>query len=113
VLGRFFTAQFIERADPDYASVRRTLLSLDPAGYIGCCAAVRDLDLRASLGRIRAPTLVFAGTYDESTPPEKGRAIAAAVPGAEYCELPCAHIPFHEQTAVFVARVLDFLGGNR
>jgi 3-oxoadipate enol-lactonase len=113
VLGRFFTARFIEQADAAYASVRRTLLSLDPEGYIGCCAAVRDLDLRATLGRIRAPTLVFAGTYDESTPPEKGRAIAAAVPGGEYCELPCAHIPFHEQTTAFVVRSLAFLGGTQ
>ena len=109
VLGRFFTPRFIARADAAYASVRRTLLSLDPEGYIGCCAAVRDLDLRDSLARITAPTLVFAGSNDESTPPEKGREIAAAVRGAEYCELPCAHIPFHEQTSAFVARLLAFL----
>jgi 3-oxoadipate enol-lactonase/4-carboxymuconolactone decarboxylase len=109
VLARFFTKRFIARGDASFASVRRTLLSLDAAGYMACCAAVRDLDLRASLGRVRAPTLVFAGCRDESTPPEKGREIAGAIPGAEYCELDCTHIPFHEQGSAFVARMLDFL----
>lgn len=109
VLGRFFTPEFAARGDASFATVRRTLLALDPLGYIGCCAAVRDCDLDPHLAAIGAPTLVFAGRRDQSTPPDKGRAIAAAVPGAGYCEFDCAHIPFHEVGSAFVARLVGFL----
>src|SRR5262249_51313536 len=48
VLGRFFSPETLARSA--YAeSVRRVLLKTDPAGYAGCCAALRDSDLRPSL----------------------------------------------------------------
>src|SRR5690606_7269977 len=34
VLGRFFTPGFVARADERFHSVRRTLLQVDPVGYI-------------------------------------------------------------------------------
>ncbi|MFA7666939.1 MAG: alpha/beta fold hydrolase, partial [Burkholderiaceae bacterium] len=57
-LSRFFTAGFVTRADERFHTVRRSLLQTDPAGYIGCCAAIRDMDLRPELARITAPVLV-------------------------------------------------------
>jgi 3-oxoadipate enol-lactonase len=88
VLGRFFTPAFVARADEHYHSVRRSLLQVDPAGYIGCCAAIRDMDLRPALARIGAPVLVITGSQDQSTPPEMGEAIAAGVRDARLVQLP-------------------------
>src|ERR1700691_30805 len=44
------------------------LSGVDPAGYLGCCAAIRDFDSRDSLSKIRIPTLVIVGNRDVSTP---------------------------------------------
>lgn len=102
VLGRFFTAGFVARADERYHSVRTVLLQVDPEGYIGCCAALRDMDLRPLLPGITAPTLVITCRDDPSTPAAMGEAIATAIPGAQRVELSFAHIPFVEIPQRFV-----------
>lgn len=108
-MGRFFTPAFVSAADERYATARRTLLDVDPVGYTGCCAAIRDLDLRPALPGIAAPTLVIGGALDQATPPSQGRAIAEAIRGAAYVELPCAHIPTLESPAAFVEALAGFL----
>ena len=54
VLQRWFTARYLARGDESLAGIRAALLAVDPAGYTGCCAAIRDMDLRECLGAIRA-----------------------------------------------------------
>jgi len=112
VLQRFFTDGFRARHTPVLASVRSTLLGLDPVGYIGCCAAVRDANFEDSLGSITAPTLVLVGDHDQSTPPDRGRAIAAAIRGAQLASLPVAHLTHPEQPAAFVDLAVPFLLGE-
>jgi 3-oxoadipate enol-lactonase/4-carboxymuconolactone decarboxylase len=112
VLQRFFTDGFRARQSPVLASVRSTLLRLDPVGYIGCCAAVRDANFDSGLDAITAPTLVLVGEHDQSTPPEKGRAIAAAIKGAQLASLPVAHLSHPEQPAAFVDLAVPFLLGE-
>jgi 3-oxoadipate enol-lactonase / 4-carboxymuconolactone decarboxylase len=109
VMGRFFTPEFVAAGGERYATARRTLLDVDPGGYAGCCAAIRDMDLRDALGRISAPTLVIGGARDQATPPEQGRALANAIPGAVYAELVAAHLPTLEVPAAFVDAVAGFL----
>jgi 3-oxoadipate enol-lactonase/4-carboxymuconolactone decarboxylase len=109
VLQRFFTDAFRRRDDAVLASVRSTLLALDPVGYLGCCAAIRDCAYDADLPAITVPTFVLVGEHDQSTPPEKGRAIAAAIPGARVASLPTAHLPHPEQPAAFVDLAVPFL----
>jgi 3-oxoadipate enol-lactonase/4-carboxymuconolactone decarboxylase len=67
------------------------------------------MDQRADLAKITTPTLVIGGTHDGSTPPELGRAVAQAIPGAHYVELDAAHLSNWEQAAAFTAAVLSFL----
>ncbi|KAF0120538.1 MAG: 3-oxoadipate enol-lactonase, partial [Xanthobacteraceae bacterium] len=74
-----------------------------------CSAAIRDMDQRESIRSIRLPTLVIAGTHDGSTPPEKGRDIAAAIAGARYVELDAAHLSNIEQPEAFTTAVMGFL----
>lgn len=112
VIGRWFTPAYLARDTEHCATVRQTLLSMDPVGYAGCCAAIRDMAIEAALPGIRVPTLVIAGTVDPSTPPEKGRQIAQAIPHARYLELPAAHFSHSEQPARWADWVVRFLLGN-
>lgn len=53
---------------------------------------VRDpFDNLQSLRDYRGPMLVLHGTADRIVPIAEGRALAAAVPGAEFHEMPCGH----------------------
>lgn len=53
---------------------------------------VRDqFDNLRALKDYRGPMLVVHGTHDDIIPVSHGRALAAAVPGAEFYEAPCAH----------------------
>jgi 3-oxoadipate enol-lactonase/4-carboxymuconolactone decarboxylase len=113
VLGRFFTARFRARGTAHLHSVAQTVLALDPVGYAGCCAAVRDHDLLATLPAITVPTTVVVGRHDLSTPPAMGEAIAAAIPGARLVELDCAHIPHSEDPPAFVAMLMAALEPQR
>jgi 3-oxoadipate enol-lactonase / 4-carboxymuconolactone decarboxylase len=109
VLARWFTTRFLERADENLASIRAAFVAVDPVGYVGCCAAIRDMDLAPHLGAIRAPTLVTTGAHDLASPKELGKGIAAAIPGARVVELPFAHIPVIEAPGLLAHTVLDFL----
>jgi pimeloyl-ACP methyl ester carboxylesterase len=50
--------------------------------------ALMDIDVRAILGSVRTPTLVLARRGDRVAPFEGSAAMAAAIPGAEFRELP-------------------------
>ncbi len=62
VLARWFSPALLEQPTPIIARLRATFERTSAAGYAASCAAVRDTDLRHSLGRIHAPALVIAGT---------------------------------------------------
>jgi 3-oxoadipate enol-lactonase len=73
-----------ERADrigEDLA--RRRSFAFHAAGYIAQLMAAMGHDVGARLGGIAAPTLVLHGMEDRMVPPDNGRALAAAIPGAE------------------------------
>lgn len=113
VVERWFTSRYRDAKNPAIEPVRRMLLETSAPGYAANCAAIRDADLRARLPLIRVPVLVIAGTHDPSTPPQLGRDIADAVPGARYVELDAAHLSNIEQAGAFNAAVLDFLTEGR
>jgi 3-oxoadipate enol-lactonase len=113
VVERWFTPAFRQSAPEVVAGVQRRIETTPPAGYAACCAALRDADERADLAAIRAPTLVISGRHDPATPPAEGQAIASAVAGARYAELPAAHLCNIESAAAFNAELLSFLSGER
>ncbi|MFF3482955.1 3-oxoadipate enol-lactonase [Streptomyces sp. NPDC002701] len=84
----------------------------DPDAYAACCDALAAFDLRASLPRIGAPTLLVAGREDPATPPAHLREIADAVPGAGLVEIPGAsHLaPAERPRAVLSALRAHFDG---
>ena len=65
VVERWFTEDY--RAEPTIVveRVRQMVLETPPEGYVACCAAIRDMDLRETIRGIRLPTLVIVGEQDE------------------------------------------------
>jgi 3-oxoadipate enol-lactonase len=110
VLERWFTPGFRAQGGDAIAPVRRMIEVTSPTGYIGCCAAIRDMDMRRTASLIAVPTLVIAGTADPATPVADGAALVAAVAGARLATLEAAHLSNIEQAAGFTRLVLDFLG---
>ena len=110
VMGRFFAAAVVAANAPPIASARRTLLSTDPIGYAGCCAAIRDMDQRSLLPKISTPTLVIGGDQDVGMPWfDHGGRLTESIAGAKAVRLPAAHISNLERPRAFSAALLDFL----
>jgi 3-oxoadipate enol-lactonase/4-carboxymuconolactone decarboxylase len=109
VLQRWFTERFIAHNDERYQTARATFIACDRDGYVGCCAAIRDMDLSGCAPRIRVPTLVVTGTHDLAAPKEHGQSIATNIPGAQQIELPSAHIPVVEMPGLYQHTLLGFL----
>ncbi|MEX2654099.1 MAG: 3-oxoadipate enol-lactonase [Acidimicrobiia bacterium] len=80
VVPRFVTADLGDRRPEAMELVWEMFDSVDPVGYIGCCAALRDADLTASLGDVDAPTLLIGGTEDVATPPQTMEKLADGIP---------------------------------
>jgi 3-oxoadipate enol-lactonase len=106
---RWFTAGFRARAPQAIARMKEMFLATDPAGYIACCEAVRDMDFTASNPHITNPVLVIVGKQDPATPPSAGEAIVKQIKGAKLVALDAAHISNIEQPQAYSDAVLNFL----
>ena len=110
VMARFFSPEVLAANPPAIASARRTLLATDPAGYAGCCAAIRDMDHRELLAKIEVPTLVISGDGDVGMPWDgHGAVLTNTIPGARAVRLPAAHLSNLERPRSFTRALLDFL----
>lgn len=106
---RWFSPGFQAR-DPETVHAFRSMIQSCPAGgYIGCCAALRDADLRDEIASIGCSTLVIASTDDASTPSEGLAFIRGRVPGAQMVTVNSRHLSNIECADEFTAAVLDFL----
>jgi 3-oxoadipate enol-lactonase/4-carboxymuconolactone decarboxylase len=110
VLARWFTPAFTVEAPQAVDRVRQRFLATDPRGYAACCAAIRDMDLRPSIGAITAPTLIIAGADDPSTPPAMAEDMRVRIPGAELVVLPrAAHLLNIERAEAVNRHLAGFL----
>jgi 3-oxoadipate enol-lactonase len=108
-IARWFTPQFIVRSSAAVASLKAMFERTPAAGYVSCCAANRDADLRDTVAGIRAPTLVITGRHDVATPAAQGDWLAHRVPGARCVELAAAHLSNLEAPDAFTALVADHI----
>lgn len=106
-MGRFLS----DAAAPAlFESVRRQLLGMDPQGYAGCGAAIRDMDLASRIPAIAAPTLVVTGTRDTSTPfAGHGEHLVQTIPGAAHVSLEAAHLAPLEAPKALAGALATFL----
>jgi 3-oxoadipate enol-lactonase len=110
---RWFTEPFRQREPETIEQFRQMVATNSRAGYLGCCAALRDGDLRDALPRISSPVLGIAGAQDMLTPPEALAFVRDQVKGATLLTLPCSHLSNVEMAAEFNDAVLTFLAGSR
>jgi 3-oxoadipate enol-lactonase len=109
---RWFTERYVA-AQPQVIEKMKQMFEATPVdGYIATCQALRDSDLRESIQRIRARTLVISGVHDLVTPPADGKFIASQIPGARYTELNASHLSSIEDSAAFSAAVLQFFSAK-
>lgn len=113
VLARWFSPPLLEAPTPIVTRMRATFEAVSAEGYAASCAAVRDMDQRHLVSRIRAPTLVIAGTEDFATPAADGRYVAEHIPNARYVELPAAHLSNVQAAPAFTQALLSFLTGRK
>ncbi|MGH2889365.1 MAG: alpha/beta fold hydrolase, partial [Solirubrobacteraceae bacterium] len=110
VVERWFTPAWARNQAESVARHREMIRSTAAEGYASCCDAIAELDLRAGLASVTAPTLVIAGAQDPSIPPAHGEAIAAAIPGARLVVLdPAAHLASVERADEVTALIAEHL----
>jgi class 3 adenylate cyclase len=84
-----------------------------PGGARALLRLYEELDARPALSSISAPTLVVHGRDDALVPAALGRAVADAIPGARYLELPGPHLPFAvDDGRAFAAAVEELVTGR-
>lgn len=109
VITRWFTPAFVASGAPGIAATREHFVANDPEGYIACCEAIRDMDLRPSLAAIKAPTLIVAGADDPATPVSMSEEMRVGIPGAELVVLPrAAHLIAVERPRALTTHLVSF-----
>ncbi len=106
---RWFTAAFIEKSPGVVESARQMIASTSPDGYAANCGAIRDMDQRETISRIRARTLVIAGLHDPVIPAADARYLVDTIPGAKLVELQASHLSNLEAPDEFTKSLLNFL----
>ena len=91
--------------------LRRMMAGAPPRSVVGAQRAMLvRRDWSAALASIAVPTLVVAGAEDAIIPVAEQRAMADAIPGAQWVEIPGAgHVAPFERPAAFNHAVTEFL----
>lgn len=106
---RWFTPEFATTSPEAMQPIVATLEATNPVGYAGCCAAIRDMDLRPVVHAVARPARVIGGAKDPSTPPSHSEALSEAIDGASLVMLDAAHLSNVEQPQAFIEAVLSHL----
>jgi len=107
---RFFLPETLAKQNPHVASTRSVFLGTDPIGYLGCCAALRDMNHGDLLKQIKVSTLVISGDHDVATPwAGHGERLAQGIPGSKAVHLAAAHLSNIERPHSFTGALLEFL----
>ena len=108
---RVFSPAYLASHPEAIEECKAVLLEIDPKAFQAACKILQEADLEPLLHRMRVPTLVVCGEFDQATPPPLNKSIASKVPGATFVELPgCGHCPPLEQPEQFLAAIKDFVG---
>lgn len=94
-----------------FNALRRVSASPENAARI--MEACDKINVRALLGSISVPTIVFHSDGDRAVPPDEGRILAAEIPNAKFVPLPSAnHLLLADEPAwkIFVQELGAFLG---
>jgi len=111
---KMFTCRFLPEATPEHErwldELQRVSTSPENAARLMECDG--NIDVRPLLSQVKAPTIVIHCDRDQVILPERGRLVAAQIPGARYVSLPGAnHLMLEEEPAwsLFLEEVGLFL----
>lgn len=109
-IDRWFSREF-RAAEPERVErVVEMVRSTPVAGYCGCCAAIRELDLTDRISAIRLPTLLIVGEDDPGTPVAAHEVIRDRIEGSRLVVIENAlHFSNVEQTDIFNDALTAFL----
>jgi 3-oxoadipate enol-lactonase len=85
---------------------RARWLGNDPASYAAIWRMLAGMDMQGELTRLSCPVLVIGGSLDRVRPPALAEAVANAIPGARYIEVPTGHY-MAVQTPDLIADCID------
>jgi 3-oxoadipate enol-lactonase len=109
-ISRWFTPKFIETRKDVIESVRAMIRRTPPKGYVGCCHAIKALDLTDRLTAITLPTLIVVGAQDMGTPLAASQAINQQIKGSQLVVLdPASHLSNLEQPEAVTKALEEFL----
>lgn len=98
------------RLPAEAKQVRDMILGTSVEGFCGCCAAIRDMDQRASIRAIATPTRIIVGDQDVPTPVAESQFIHGQVTASTLTVIPdAAHHSNQEQAEAFNAALLGHL----
>ena len=109
-IDRWFSPTF-QIEEPDRVERVREMIRTTPvAGYCGCCAAIRELDLTDRIAGIGLPTLLIVGEDDPGTPVAAHEVIRDRIEGSQLVVIKDAlHFSNVEQTDLFNDTLAAFL----
>ena len=108
----WFTEGFRAREAATVQQFRAMVEACPVDGYLGCCAALRDEDLREALGSVGCPVLAVAGAEDRATAPELLQFVHERLPRSRLVTLDAAHLSNVEQATAFTASLSTFLAAH-
>jgi 3-oxoadipate enol-lactonase len=108
-MGRWFTPEAMARRPDKVSLIQKMFGETDLEGYLACCTAIRNMDMRPCHPRITAPTLVIVGLQDPATPAAAGVEIQKRIKGAELATIDASHLSNIGQPEAYAKLVLDFL----
>ena len=109
VVRRWFTADFMLREPETVGAIKSMIIDTPLEGYVSCCAAVRDFDVRDNMDNITLPVMAIAGDADPATPPQLTQQISQSIAASRFEILPAAHLSNIECRAAFNRVLIDFL----
>jgi len=110
MVSRNFSESFRLEHPQKIAEAMKPLTSTSVEGYVGCCDAIAALEYTASLPRIRARTLVIAGSLDPGTPVAMAEVLACGIPDSQLAVIDgAAHLSAYEKPVEYARLVGRFL----
>lgn len=89
-------------------------LSTSPGAFKSLFRLNAQIDVKSILPTLRVPTLVLHRRTDALVRVERGRELAAKIPGAKYIEYPDGdHLPFAGDTDALLSDIEEFITGHR
>lgn len=91
------------------ATLRANLQMTNPAVYVAACESLMAADFASSNAHIACPTLVVAGTHDESIPLPSAEVLCRSISGAQLRTLDTGRMSAVERPEEFANLVHEFI----